>query len=187
MWPEKLHVWGRSRLDFYYFSKLRGVQDRATHRIEITRNTNYSRRHKLTNQPTNQLVKSSTKNLKLLPIILQQHSNFRSVLAKILVKKQVKTYYLHPIMPCGLSIFKPRTCILHHFAFLVWFPTHDFWTAIIHFLPLKPYFLIVFYPFQPCVSWLLKVLFIQLLWMFMLFISHFAALYHAFSTKMQCI
>ena len=50
---------------------------------------------------------------------------------------------------CGFVfwlIFEGITCILHHFAFLVWLPTHIFSTPITHFLPLKPHFLIALLP-----------------------------------------
>ena len=43
--------------------------------------------HKLINSKNHQLKKSSTQKLKLLFFILQQHSNFRCILAKIRVKK----------------------------------------------------------------------------------------------------
>ena len=46
-----------------------------------------------------------------------------------------------------LSIFKPRTCILHHFTFLDWLPTHIFSTPISHFQPLKTHFLTTILPF----------------------------------------
>ena len=62
----------------------------------------------------------------MLSFILQYGSNFRSILAKMLLKKQLNSHYFYPFMPWGLSIFKPRTCILHHFAFLVWLPTRIF-------------------------------------------------------------
>ena len=77
----------------------------------------------------------------MLSFILQYGSNFRSILAKMLLKKQLNSHYFYPFMPWCLSIFKPRTCILHHFAFLVWLPTRIFSTPISHFQPLKNHFL----------------------------------------------
>ena len=50
-------------------------------------------------------------------------------------------------MPFVLSVFKNGTCILHHFAFLVWLPTRFFSTPISHFQPLKPHFLAAIQPF----------------------------------------
>jgi len=47
-----------------------------------------------------------------------------------------------------LSIFKKKTCILHHLAFLFWLPDRIFSTPISPFLPLKPYFLMAILPFR---------------------------------------
>jgi len=80
----------------------------------------------LINSKEHQLKSPPTQNLKLLFFLLQNHSNFRSVLAKISVKKQVKSRFFYPFTPWGLSVFKPRTCILHHIAFLVCLPTRIF-------------------------------------------------------------
>ena len=96
---------------------------KSNHRLINSRKTNNSRTHQLTNWKTHKLIHS---NLKSLSFILQHRSNFRSVLAKIWVKKLVKSHCFYPLTPWGLSIFKPKTCILHHLAFLVWLPTHDF-------------------------------------------------------------
>ena len=87
----------------------------------------------LINSKEYQLKSPPTQNLKLLFFLLQNHSNFRSVLAKISVKKQVKSRFFYPFTPWGLSVFKPRTCILHHLAFLVWLPTHYFLRPTTHF------------------------------------------------------
>ena len=46
-----------------------------------------------------------------------------------------------------LSVFKHKTCILHHLAFLEWLPTRNFASPITHILPLKPHFLMVILPF----------------------------------------
>ena len=83
----------------------------------------------------------------MLFFILQRHSIFHSVLARILAKKQVICHYFHPSTPFVLSIFKNKTCILHHFAFLVWLPTRFFSTPISHFQLLKPHFLAAILPF----------------------------------------
>ena len=86
-----------------------------------------SKAHQLTNSPTQKLINSLTHKLKTLNhrlFILQNRSNFRSVLAKTLAKKLVKCHYFYPFAPWHLSVFKPRTCILHHFAFLFCLPAH---------------------------------------------------------------
>ena len=46
-----------------------------------------------------------------------------------------------------MSIFKNRTCILHHFSFLNWLPTHYYFHPITCFLPLKTHFLTSTLPF----------------------------------------
>ena len=50
-------------------------------------------------------------------------------------------------MPFVLSVFKNLTCILHHLAFLVWSPPHNFLRPITHFLSPKLYFLTAILPF----------------------------------------
>ena len=82
--------------------------------------------HGLISSKTHQFKNSLTQKLKLLSFILQYRSNFRSVLAKIQAEKLVKNRFLYPFAPLALSIFTPRSCILHHFAFLVWVKADDF-------------------------------------------------------------
>jgi len=53
-----------------------------------------------------------------------------------------------PFTPFALSVFKNKTCILHHFAFLVWLPSHIFLCPITRFLPLKSHFLTTISPFS---------------------------------------
>ena len=96
--------------------------------------------HKIAYPPT------STQKLKLLFVILQCRSNFRSVLAKIQAGRLVKSCFLYPSNPCGLSNSKPRTCILHHFAFLDWLKARDFSSPISYIWPLKPHFLTAVLP-----------------------------------------
>ena len=108
---------------------------------------NLTKAQQLPKTSTHQLKNSSPRKLKLLSFILQYCSNFRSVLAKTLVKKLVKSHYFYPLTPWGLSIFKPKTCILHHLAFLVWLLTHIFPSPNTCFQPLKTYFLMVILPF----------------------------------------
>ena len=105
---------------------------------------------------THQLKNSPSRKLKFLSFILQCSSSFRSVLAKILVKKLVKSHYFYPLTPWGLSIFKPKTCILHHLAFLVWLLTRIFSSPNTCFQPLKTYFLMVIFPFLAMCFMVLK-------------------------------
>ena len=80
--------------------------------------------------------------------ILQCHSNFHIVLAKIWVKKQVNRHYFQILSPFILSIFKNKACILHHFTFLDWLPTHYCLRPITHFQHLKSHFLTPILPFS---------------------------------------
>ena len=80
--------------------------------------------------------------------ILQCHSNFHIVLAKIWVKKQVNRHYFQILLPFVLSIFKNKACILHHFTFLDWLPTHYCLRPITHFQHLKSHFLTPILPFS---------------------------------------
>ena len=50
-------------------------------------------------------------------------------------------------MPWSLSVFRPRTCILHHIAFLFCLSAHYFLPPITPFSPLKTYFLAAVLPF----------------------------------------
>ena len=107
---------------------------------------NLTKAQQLPKTSTHQLKNSSSQKLKLLSFILQYRSIFRSILAKMLVKKLVKNHCFYPLTPWGLSIFKPKTCILHHLAFLVWLLTHVFSSPNTCFQPLKTYFLMVILP-----------------------------------------
>ena len=95
---------------------------------------------------SDQLARPPTRKLKLLSFVLQCSSNYRTVLAKILVKKQVKSRFFYLFAPWLLSIFKPRTCILHHFAFLVGRQLEIFQPPNSHFLPLKSHFFTAILP-----------------------------------------
>ena len=86
----------------------------------------HSKAHPLKSSPTQKLTNSSTPKLKTLSFILQSRSNFRAILAKILVKKLANIRYFSSFMPSGLSVFKPGTYILHHIAFLFCLPVHYF-------------------------------------------------------------
>ena len=108
--------------------------------LQLKKNIN-SKAHPLKSSPTQKLTNSSTPNLKALFFILQCCSNFRAILAKILVKKLANIHYFSPFMPWGLSVFRPITCILHHIAFLFCLPAHYFSPPITPFAPLKTCFL----------------------------------------------
>jgi len=47
-----------------------------------------------------------------------------------------------------MSIFKNKTCILHHFSFLDWLPTHYYLHPITRILALKAHFLTTILPFS---------------------------------------
>ena len=85
--------------------------------------------------------KKPNRRFRFVFIFLQNHSNFRSVLAKIWVEKQVNSHYFLPFTPYVLSVLKNKTCILHHLAFLDWSPPRIFSIPITRFLPLKTHFL----------------------------------------------
>ena len=99
--------------------------------------------HKPTNSQTYKLTNLPTYQLKS----LQPHSIFHSVLAKILVKKLANIHHFQPTTSSGLSVFKKKTCILHHLASLFWLPARIFSTPISPFLPLKPHYLTAILPF----------------------------------------
>ena len=93
------------------------------------------------------VVQHSHSKVNIIVFILQLRSNFHAVLAKISVKKQVNSPYFLPATSSNLSVFKKKTCILHHLAFLFWLPTHYFLRPITRFQPLKCHFLMVILPF----------------------------------------
>ena len=78
---------------------------------------------------------------------LQARSNFCAVLAKIQVKKQVKSPCFQSFTPFVLLVFKNKTCILHHLAFLEWSPTRIFPSPVTPFQRLKCHFLMGILPF----------------------------------------
>ena len=132
------------------------------------------------NSSTYKLKDSSTQKLKFLSFILQYYSNFRSVLAKIQVKKQVKSHYFYPFTPCFFSIFKPETCILHHFAFLVWLPARNFSSPLSHFWHQKTNFLTTISPFL--------AIFLMIIKGFVYTIAvHFYAFHLMFCTILYCV
>jgi len=102
----------------------------------------------LINLPTHKLTNSKTQKLKFVIFILQNHSDFHPILAKILGVKWVNWQYFQLFTSLTLSIFKHKTYILHQFAFLVWLPTHYFLRPITPFQHLKCHFLTVILPFS---------------------------------------
>jgi len=104
--------------------------------------------------------------------------------------------------PFVLSIFKNKIYILHHFAFLVWLPSHNFLCPITRFLPLKPHFLTTILPFL-AMSLMARKGFVYTIAVYfyafrLAFSSILPCVLHqnalrlaayciAFSTKMQCI
>ena len=139
--------------------------------------TNNSRTHQLTIWKTHKLINP---NLKSLLFILQYHSNFRSVLAKIQATMQVNRPYFQPFTPYNLFDFKKTACILHHFAFLDWLSTHDFCSPKTHFQTSKPHFLTTILPF-------LAMYFMVLKGFVYTFAVDIYAFYLVFSTILHCI
>ena len=79
-----------------------------------------------------------------------------------------------------LSVFRVRTCVLHHFTFLVWLPTHYFLRPITRFLPPKTHFLTTTLPFSAMFLMVVKGLFIPIA-------VDFYAFHLAFSSILHCI
>ena len=134
----------------------------------------------LINSKEYQLKNPPAQNLKLLFFLLQNHSNFRSVLAKISVIKQVNCHYSWPFTPFVLSVLKNKTCILYHLAFLVWLPAHYFLRPTTHFQLLKTHFLTVILPFS-AMRFMVPKGFVYTIAMY------FYAFHLAFSTILPCI
>ena len=126
------------------------------------------------------LKSSSTQKLKLLSFILQNHSNFRAVLAKIQAIKQVNCHFFYPFAPSDMFNFKKKTCILYHLAFLDWLPTRDFLSPITRFQPLKSHFLTTILPFFAMYFMLLRGFVYTIL-------AYIYAFRLAFSNILHCI
>ena len=92
----------------------------------------------------------------------------------------INGHFLQSFTSPILSVFKKKTCILYHLAFLVWFPAHYFITPISRFQPLKSHFLSTILPFL--------TMFLMVLKGFIYTIPvYFYAYLLAFSTKIHCI
>ena len=102
----------------------------------------------LTFSSTCNLTISSSQNLKKVIFVLQNSSKFRSILARMLVRKWAKSHNFPSSTSSFLSVFRVKTCVLHHFTFLVWLPTHYFLPPITRFLPPKSHFLATILPFS---------------------------------------
>ena len=118
------------------------VEARITRKTGITGKTGITRTARITGKAritrktrssTHQLTNSSTQNLKLLSFVLQSYSIFHPVLAKILAIKRVNSPFFWLFTSLALSVFKNKTCILHHFAFLVWLTARNFSGPNTHF------------------------------------------------------
>ena len=115
---------------------------------------------------------------------------------------QVNHPYFQPFTPYNMFNFKKTTCILHHFAFLFCFPTHDFCSPKTHFQPLKPHFLTTILPFLAMYFMILKGFVYTIAVDIYAFCLAFSCILHcvlhhftlrfapkrtAFSTKMHCV
>ena len=89
--------------------------------------------HHLPTSQTRQLANSSTKKLKSIIFVLQNRSDFIAILAKKLAVNWANWHYRQFFASLTRSIFKRKTCILHHFAVLDWLPPHYFLRSIILF------------------------------------------------------
>ena len=130
------------------------------------------------------------------------HSTHHPILAQITSQKHAISRILHPCTLLFQSIFKKRTCILHHFAFLVCLPTHYFSHPITRFQPLKLHFLTAILSFL-AMSLMVRKRFVltisAYIYAFRLAFSNiFPCVQHqntlclapkrtAFSTKMHCV
>ena len=104
----------------------------------------------LINSKEYQLKNPPTQNLKLLFFLLQNHSNFRSVLAKISVKKQVKSRFFYPFTTWGLSFLslEPAFCTILPFYFAC--QLIIFYAQLPAFSTQNPTFSWLICPSEPC-------------------------------------
>ena len=107
----------------------------------------------------------------------------------------MKSHYFQLFTPFILSIFKNKTCILHHFVFLIWLPTRNFSSPITCFQTLKSHFLTAILPTLNHVFDGLRRFCLSLCSVYLCFSpciqQHFALRLApkrtAFSTKMHCV
>ena len=107
----------------------------------------YSIIHELNNSRTKQLTNLKNHELEILRYILQNARRLSLPSSEKKAQKHANWHYFQPFLILFLSIFGHITCILHHFAFLVWLPTRNFPTPITRFLALKSHFLVANLPF----------------------------------------
>ena len=122
----------------------------------IIHELNNSRTHKLKNSRTHKLKNSITHQLKILQYFLQNICRLSLPSSEKRPQKHANRRYFQPFPILFLSVFWHITCILHHFAFLVWLPTHIFQPPNTHFLSLKSYFLTTILPFPAMCFMVLK-------------------------------
>ena len=144
----------------------------------------------------------AVRTLKLLFLFYKPDLVFTSFQRKRQVKKQANCRFFYYFTPWHLSVFKHRTCVLYHLAFLEWLPTRNFPSPITHILPLKRHFLTAILPF-PTIKHMVRRGFIYtislnvyayqvafnciLYCVLYLFTLHLASKRTAFSTKMHYV
>ena len=102
------------------------------------------------------------------------------LLAKIQVVMQVNSHYFYPFTSFVLSVFKNKTCILHHLAFPFGRQLAIFSRPITHFQTPKTYF------FTAILSFLAIFLMVLRGYVYTI-MPYFYAFCLAFSTKSHCI
>ena len=192
------------------YSQAHQLTSSSTQKLIYSKNSSTQKTHQLKNSSTQKLIKSkahllkssSTQKPKLLSFILQHHSNFRAVLAKIQAIKQINCHFFYPFAPSDMFNSKKKTCILYHLAFLDWLPTRNFLSPITRFQPLKSHFLTTILPFFAMYFMLLRGFVYTIVAYIYAFRLAFSSILHciqhhftlrlaskrtAFSTKMHCI
>ena len=108
------------------------------------------------NSQTHQLNNSPPHKLKSLQYILQNTCRLSLPSSEKKAQKHANRHYFQPNPILILSVFCHITCVLHHFAFLVWLPTRIFQPPNTHFLSLKSYFLTTILSFSAMCFMVLK-------------------------------
>ena len=116
----------------------------------------YSIIHELNNSRTKQLTNLKNHELEILWYILQNARRLSLPSSEKKAQKHANWHYFQPNPILILSVFCHITCVLHHFAFLVWLPTRIFQPPNTHFLSLKSYFLTTILPFPVMCFMVLK-------------------------------
>ena len=92
-------------------------------------NEKQTSRHTLTERPNN----PCTHKVKIFSILYKTHTVLNLILAKIRHEFGHITAIFPLFQPLSLSCFAHITCILHHFAFLVWPKARNFSSPNTHF------------------------------------------------------